>query len=103
VIDLVIGLSMVTFLAGMVAVAANHQAKARSRLADHRAAAYVAESALLAIQSDGAVAPELPEGVTIQPLPDADAPPGLRWVQVSAEHGVGNASVVGLVRQEAQP
>jgi len=102
-LDLVIGLSMLTLLAGFIAVAANHQAKARGRLAEQRAAVYLAESALLAVRShDGPAKAELPQGAAVDVL-DAKAPEGQVWVRVTARYGSAEASLIGLVPEGGAP
>jgi len=100
-VDVLMGMILITLIAAMLAAAAGWQQRALRHLADARAATRTAESALLAMQSGRALAPNA--GVHVLRLLTVSNVPGEIWVQVDADQNGRAATLVGLVPQNALP
>jgi hypothetical protein len=95
IIDITVGLILVTLTGVALAVAMQAQQKGLQGLADSRAAARVAESTLISL-SAGEVAPPLHDAtVLVELLPMADEPKDFAWVKVHASVNHRTAELTG--------
>jgi hypothetical protein len=101
--DALVGLFIVTALAAALAVAAGRQRRAVTRLADSREAVYLAERALVCLQSGRSIpSTAADERIGVTALSGA-APAGQRWVRVTTTVRQSTCDLVGLVPGEAPP
>lgn len=100
-VDVVMAMILISLIAMMLAVAAAWNRRALDHLSDSRAAARLAESALISLQSGQLPASDAP--VTFRKLSAGSEIPGHAWVEVDAVVKNHHASLVGLVPQAALP
>jgi hypothetical protein len=103
-LDVVMGIILVSLIAAILGAAADFHQRALRHLADSRAAARLAESALLSMQS-GQTPPSYNDAsLAFHRLSvSSDSPGNKTWVRVEAAVGGRRASLVGLVPQNALP
>jgi hypothetical protein len=102
-LDVVMGIILVSFIAAILGAAADFHQRAQRHLADTRAAARLAESALLSMQSGQTPRPFGEASLAFHRLSASSDFPGKTWVRVEAAVGDRTASLVGLVPQTAVP
>jgi hypothetical protein len=97
--DAILGLTLIGAIALVLLVSINRQRVAEYRLADHRAAVYKAEAALLAMQAGQPVDAinNGDERLAIVRLPDAAGNANSVWVRATATVRGRSASLVGQV------
>jgi hypothetical protein len=101
--DVAVGLSILGLLAAVLASAVGRERTAELRLADDRAAARVAEHAMLNLQHRQPLA-QVPTDVrvSVRKLDDSkDVSPGFVWAQVDATVRGRHSSLVGLAPVDA--
>jgi hypothetical protein len=102
--DVAVGLAILGMIAAVLASAVGRERTAELRLADDRAAARVAEHALLDLQHHQPL-PQLPPevNVAVHPLDDGkDVPAGFTWATVEAAVRGRHASLIGVVPVDAK-
>ncbi len=101
--DAVIGIVILGILAGVMVDTMRRSNQAQKRLADTRAAARLAESRLVELQSGAPLLAAVPDDQTtsVTALPDPSPAGAMRWVRVRATVGGREAELVGLVPQSA--
>jgi type II secretory pathway pseudopilin PulG len=97
--DVVMALILISLIAMMLAIAAGWNRRALDHLSDSRAAARLAESSLISLQSGQAPASGAP--ITFRKLSASTEIPGHAWVEVDAAVKKHHATLVGLVPQAA--
>ena len=100
--DLVIGLGLVTVVGLLLSGAVGRAASTEQRMADQRAAARVAERAMLDLQHRQPV-PSLGGDVRIivRPVAGDTAPTGFKWTAIDATVRGRRATLIGLIPIDA--
>ena len=100
--DLVIGLGLVTVVGLLLSGAVGRAHATEQRMADQRAAARVAERAMLDLQHRQPV-PSLGDDVRIivRPVASDGATAGFRWTAIDATVRGRHATLIGLVATDA--
>ncbi len=93
-VDAIIAIAVVLLLSGVLAKSTIWSHRGADRLADARAAAALAEDALVDLAQGRVV----PAGVTVEPTPGGTAVPGHRWVRVTAGVNGRMVVLVGLAK-----
>jgi hypothetical protein len=99
--DAVVGLALITVIAGLLAVAVNRHQAAMNQLANSRAASRLAQSALISLER-GRPLPNDPRlAMRVLPSP-ANGPPieGTRWIEIRATVNGQTEQFVALARKE---
>jgi hypothetical protein len=100
--ETVAAMLLMSFTAGILAVAVNRQQTGLMRLENSRAAARLAESALFSLQS-GHSPSKSPDGrIEVRRLA-ASAPPNLAWIEVTAIVAGRSSELIGLAPIGGQP
>ena len=105
VMDVILGMAIVTTLMVLLAVAVQKQRQASLELADQRRAARELEAVMATLQHGGpAPNPQPPQTVSINVLPDLAPIDGYVWVRLSTRGGRAEVDLTGLVpRDQAVP
>jgi len=100
--DTVAAMVLLSFMAGVLAVAVNRQQTGLRRLENSRAAARLAESALISLQ-DGRVLPQSADGrINMRRLATA-SPSNMAWMKVTAIVQGRSVELIGLAPAGGQP
>ena len=103
VMDVVIGIVIVTVLAAALTSLVYAQRRAITRLHDSREAMRLAERAMAELASAGEAKIAGPRTTVKFALVEAaDPPAGWRWVKVQVTHGTGAAELTGLAPASAK-
>ena len=100
--EAIVAIALVAFLLVLLAGAVGRQRQASDRLANSRDAVNLAEQTLTAMQS-GQDAPKASGDLKVVVTPaEGKASEGMKWVKVEVRINGRSASVIGLVRANAQ-
>jgi len=95
--DALVGLFLLSAVAGVLVTTQVAFTRFERRLADRRLAVRHAEQAIVALQA--AQVPSEALHVTVSPLPEA-APAGMRWVSVISVEGDQRGELVALTKEQ---